>query len=205
MRAEYIKLRELKGSIGGGVGNVGSGTPSVGTATGGKAAWPVPRKAMTSEELRKLEAEVLGEESEDDEEEDEDLEASDGAEGEDEEEDAKGVGGTQDGDEIEPSWAKGVTDDIDKHIKAGRVPPILIAKTREFAERDRMVFQSPNNADRSQQQGLLLRRAPSDRTAAEIASNYSSIFDRLADPQHFTGIHKHVNAEVGGWRDIPQF
>lgn len=27
-------------------------------------------------------------------------------------------------------------------------------------------------------------------------SAYNSIFDRLADPHYFTGIHKHVNDEV---------
>ena len=190
-RTEYIKLRTLRTPKASGreVKSGGAGGAGVGSGI-----WQPGKKVMTKEELRKLEAEVLGLDEE-----------GDGYEGEGEAKD----GGKADEDvEVEPPWAKDISDDIDKHIKAGRAPPIVIEKTGDLTAQEREMLRSPcvNGRESPERDAeplagtgggkansmFVRRSAERDKGGTE----HSNVFDRLADQGSFTGIHKHVNEEV---------
>ena len=135
-------------------------------------------QALQAQKLRRMEEEVLG-----------------GGWGDEEE----GVGEEEDGGAIsaldrimlkrkegeeegeDTAWAKDIAEDINRHIKEGKAPPSIMA--RESVKRALNLPTSPPRA------------AGAGAEGGPVA--HHSIFERLADPQFFTGIHKHVNDDEG--------
>lgn len=139
VRAEYIRLR--------GAGLLGK-AKGAGQQQQQYQALQQPARPLAKEDLKKLEKEVLGDAEEWDEEEDEEGEEDeDGEESDDEGEYGGGSDGhalrkrggrrrnadSVDDEEDEsssavPPWAKEISYDVDKHIKDGKAPPILMAR-----------------------------------------------------------------------------
>jgi hypothetical protein len=111
-----------------------------------------------------------------------------GVEGEEEEE-------KEEGDDA--AWAEDIAQDIHFHIKEGNAPPSIMA--RESVKRALYLSPAPTNSSSSSSSGGVVAAAAATAAAAggsEATSpggGRSCIFERLADPQYFTGIHKHGN------------
>ena len=115
----------------------------------------------------------------------------------------KVVGGEGEEEEEETddaAWAQDIAQDIHFHIKEGNAPPSIMA--RESVKRA-LYLSSPAPTDSSSSSSssvvIVASAAIAGATSAggsEATSpggGRSSIFERLADPQYFTGIHKHGN------------
>jgi hypothetical protein len=181
VRSEYIKLRGNRGFGGGGTASGTSLSPGFLSKAGisGVASRAVKKTAPSEADIKRFEEEVLGPSSEDEDE-----------------------NGDEDDASI-PPWAKEVSEDVDKHIREGRVPPIMIAKTRDMPEQEKFLFRSPTGRDSPERddaggmRGGGVRR-PTDKLGDPSTSQIGglTIFEKLADPDNFTGIHKHVTDEV---------